>query len=307
MNESGFLACKVLQSMDIVMLRRLAPRKYILEGELPSFYLKYFCDEDGKPSSEPWNISPMMDFFLDDAEEFFEKQQKDEILTSSLWQEDGKTTEGTAFICVAAVYDGVPVLLLRLLEKDYQEYVGMLRKARSQLLEKRNMVADLELYKEKSRIDGLTNIFNKVTFMDLLKDEIKRSILMSYPLVLLLIDIDDFKNINDSYGHLIGDKVLEILGKLLSNFFRAKGIVARFGGEEFTVLITQTNEEQAFSLADDLRQKIASAQFPEISGITVSIGCSVYAPQETIEHFIDRADVALYSAKRNGKNKVCSS
>ncbi len=307
MNDSEFLACKVLQSMDIAMLKRLAPRKYTLLGEVPLFYNEYFSDENGKPSCEPWTISPMLDFFLDDAEEFFATKQQSGSLTSSIWQEDGKTTEGTAFICVAAVYDGEPVLLLRLLEKDYQEYVGMLRKARNQLLEKRDMAINLEIYKEKSRIDGLTKIFNKVTFIDLLRDEIKRSVMLDYPLALFLIDIDDFKNINDNYGHLVGDKVLEILGKVLADFLKTKGIVARFGGEEFTALITQVNEEQAFVIANDLKKKIADTEFPEIEGITVSIGCSVYTPRESMEHFIDRADVALYSAKTSGKNKVCSS
>lgn len=307
MNESGLIACSILKSMNIVMLKRLAPKKYTLLGEIPPFYLEYFCDESGKPSCEPWLISPMLDLFLEDAEEFFQIQQQGESLVSSTWQEDGKTTENTAFICIAAEHNGSQVLLLRLLDKDYQEYVGMLRKARKQLLEKRDMAINLEKYKEKLRIDGLTKIFNKVTFIDLLQDEIKRSVLLNYPLALLLIDIDDFKNINDLYGHLIGDRVLEVLGRLLADFFETKGIVARFGGEEFTVLIAQVNEEQAFSLANDLKNKIADTKFPEVPGVTVSIGCSIYIQRETMEHFINRADVALYSAKNSGKNRVCSS
>ncbi len=306
MNEESTLAFEILKSMDIAMLRRIGPRTYELFGNLPDFYRDMFCDETGQPSCQPWTLSPMLDFFLDDAENFFE-QKKTGSLTSSMWQEDGKTTEGTAFVCVAANYGEQQVLLLRMLEKDYQDHVGMLRKARTQLLENRNLSNNLEYFKKKSRIDGLTKIFNKATFMDLLQDEIKRSVMLDYSLALFIIDIDDFKKINDTYGHLVGDHVLELMGNVLSTSLRQNDIVARFGGEEFTVLVPQVNEEQAANVANKLRKKIAETQFKDIFGITVSIGCSLYTPRETLENFIGRADTALYKAKAGGKNKVCAS
>ncbi len=306
MNQENALACDILKSMDIAMLKRIGPRTYKIFGNIPDFYSDMFCDENGKPSCQPWTMSPMLEFFLDDAERFFE-QKKPGVLTSSMWQEDGKTTAGTALISVAATYGEHQVLLVRMLEKDYQEHVGMLRKARSQLLENRSLSSDLEYFKKKSRIDDLTKIFNKATFIDLLKDEIKRSVMLDYSLALLIIDIDDFKRINDTYGHLTGDKVLEALGRVLSDSLRQNDIVARFGGEEFTVLVPQVNEEQALTVASKLHKKIAESKFPNVPGITVSIGCSLYTPRETLENFIDRADIALYTAKTSGKNKVCSS
>ncbi len=306
MNQENTIACEIVKSMDIAILKRIGPRTYEIFGNIPDFYLDMFCEENGKPSCQPWTMSPMLEFFLDDAERFFE-QKKPGTLTSSMWQEDGKTAEGTALISVAATYGEHQVILVRMLEKDYQEHVGMLRKARSQLLENRTLSSDLEYFKKKSRIDGLTKIFNKATFMDLLRDEIKRSVILDYSLALLIIDIDDFKHVNDTYGHLAGDKVLEVLGRVLSNSLRKNDIVGRFGGEEFTVIVPQVNEEQALAVANKLHKKIAESKFPNVPGITVSIGCSLYTPRESLENFIDRADIALYTAKTSGKNKVCSS
>lgn len=304
MNAPHELACEILESMNIAILRRTGPRTYDFFGKLPDFYSDIFCDETGKPSCEPWTLSPMLDFFLDDAEDFF-TQKKTGILSSGMWQEDGKTTEGTALISMAATYGENQVLIIRMLEKDYQERIIELSKARIQLLENRSLSSNLEYYKEKSRIDDLTKIFNKATFMDLLQKEIKHSFMVDHPLALLMIDIDDFKRVNDTYGHLIGDEVLKNIGLVLSDTLRQDDIVARFGGEEFTVLVPQVNEKQALNVAEKLRKKIAETMFKDIPGLTVSIGCSLYTPRETMENFIARADAALYAAKKSGKNKVC--
>ncbi len=306
MNEEN-IACEILKSMDIAILRRIGPRTYDFFGQLPDFYREIFCDEEGRPSREPWTLSPMLDFFLEDVERFFE-QEKTGTMASCMWQEDGKNSAENAFVSIAATYGDSQLLLIRMLEREYQEHVGMLRRARSQLLESRNLSSSLEYYRKKSRIDGLTKIFNKATFMDLLKDEIRRSIMLDYSLAFLLIDIDNFKHINDTYGHLVGDNVLETLGALLTDSLRKNDIVARFGGEEFTVLIPQVNKEQALNVACKLQRKIAETKFEGVpDGITVSIGCSLYIPRETIKDFIDRADVALYCAKTGGKNRTCVS
>ncbi|PIE69011.1 MAG: hypothetical protein CSA21_04285 [Deltaproteobacteria bacterium] len=303
--KEDMLACDILKSMDIAVLKRLAPRTYQLVGNLPDFYYDMFCDETGQPSCEPWNLSPMLDFFLDDVESFFEEKKTGE-LTSDIWQEDGKTTEETGLIAKAVTYGEHQVLLIRML-RDYQERVVGLRHARSQFLKNRHLASNLEYYKKKSRIDDLTQIFNKATFMDLLENEVKRSVMLDYSLTLFIIDVDDFKQVNDTYGHLVGDAVLKTLGATLSHSLRQNDIVARFGGEEFTVLVPQVDGEQALNLANKLREKIAETVCKDIPRITVSIGCSSYTPCETIEKFIERADAALYKAKTSGKNKVCSS
>lgn len=301
-NES--IACSILRSMGIAVLKRNGPREYELFGQPPAFYGDIFPDSSGQPSASPWETSPMLEFFLDDAECFFE-QKKEGELASGVWQEDGKTMAEAALIAIATTHDDTQILIIRMLQEEYNERVSILRKARAQLLENRELSHNLEYFKEKSRFDGLTKIFNKATFTELLHDEIKRSRSLDYPLSLLMLDIDNFKKVNDTYGHLAGDMVLQALGGLLTSTLRRHDIVARFGGEEFVVLIPQESTRQALIIAEKARQNIAEMKFADVPSITVSIGCATYHAGETADSFIKRTDVALYDAKTSGKNKVC--
>lgn len=305
MGTNENIACSILQSMGIAVLKRTGPGQYELFGQPPDFYADIFADASGKPSSSPWETSPMMEFFLDDAESFFE-QNKEGALTSGVWQEDGKTGAEAALVAVATTYDDTQVLIVRMLQEEYNDRVSILRKARAQLLENRELSHNLEYFREKSRFDGLTKIFNKATFTELLHDEIKRSHSLDYPLSLLILDIDDFKKVNDTYGHLAGDMVLQAMGGLLANTLRRHDIVARFGGEEFVVLIPQGSRKQTLIIAEKARQNIAELQFADVPSITVSIGCTTYHAGETADSFIKRTDMALYDAKTSGKNKVCA-
>ena len=122
---------------------------------------------------------------------------------------------------------------------------------------------------------------------------------------LLLLDIDDFKKVNDTYGHLAGDAVLQSLGDLLLKTLRRNDIVARYGGEEFVVIIPYENQKRAAGVAEKLRQNIEAMQFSDIPSITVSIGCATYYLGESVESFLLRADNAMYEAKKCGKNMVC--
>jgi diguanylate cyclase len=246
----------------------------------------------------------MLDFFLDDAEAFFESSATG-ALNSGIWEEDGRTEADTALLAVATILDDAQLLIIRLQREQYMEHCATLRKAREQLLENRSLTQDVALFKEKSRVDGLTEIFNKTTFMEILRDEIKRSQILNYPLFLLILDIDDFKKVNDTYGHLAGDAVLHSMGILLKNALRRNDIVARYGGEEFAVLIPQQESlAQAVSIAEKIRKSIADMVEPNTPRITVSIGCTAYIAGETPEQLFERADQALYDAKRSGKNVV---
>ncbi|MCC8194115.1 MAG: GGDEF domain-containing protein [Deltaproteobacteria bacterium] len=246
----------------------------------------------------------MLDYFLEEAERFF-KLGEPGMIRSGLWEEDGITEEDTALVATAVNLGQDQVVTIRLLKEDYAERVALLRRAREQLLENRELSNTLALFREKSRIDGLTSIFNRATFMELLHDEIKRSQILDYPLVLLILDIDDFKKVNDTYGHLTGDKVLQGMGATLKSSLRRDDIVARYGGEEFAVLIPQENVTLAMQVADKIRCTIADMTIPDAPRITVSIGCTTYRLGETPESFFQRADDALYKAKSSGKNKVC--
>ena len=131
------------------------------------------------------------------------------------------------------------------------------------------------------------------------------------PLAILMIDVDDFKTINDTFGHPAGDRVLSVLGKLLQDNCRRENIVARYGGEEFAVLLTNTGltVAAALQIAERLRKVLGTQDFA-FSGrkvrLTVSIGVAYSTGKSTLpETMLAQADQALYQAKRSGKNRVC--
>lgn len=299
MSNQDTLALDILKSLGIAVLRRIAPKQYTVLGDPPPFYRALF------PSPEkPWLHSAMLDFFIEDAEQFFDIATEG-ALTSGIWQEDGKTESDSALIATATFFGDSQVLIIRMLQEDYRERVGILRKAREQLLENRELTQDLATLREKSQFDGLTNVFNKSAFQELLFDEAKRSRILNYPLSLLILDIDNFKKVNDTYGHVVGDKVLQALGNTLKMGLRRNDVVARFGGEEFVVLVPHESLDQALRIGEKLRESIAAIRLDGVPPVTVSMGCATYMPGELVENLIARADKGLYTAKASGKNKVC--
>ncbi len=310
MSDNSALALGILQSLEIAALKRHGPRQYELLGDAPAFYHQCFPGSDGSPNNTPWENSPMLEFFLDDAEEFFDGGGAGQY-SSGVWQEDGKTGAGSAFIAVAATINNAQLIIVRMLHEDYQQRSGILRKARQQLLDNRNLVNSLETFKTKSRIDGLTQIFNRTTFMEVLQDKLETvrkrmaaSKTPGAPLSVLMLDIDNFKQINDNYGHLCGDMVLQTLGKLLREMLRSNDVVARYGGEEFIVLISGGSHEQARKIGEKIRKTIEASDFFCVPAVTVSIGCATFNPGESMESLIKKADEALYEAKSSGKNAV---
>lgn len=161
--------------------------------------------------------------------------------------------------------------------------------------------------------DHLMGIYNRRYLDERLVQETRRAQRYNLPVSFLLLDIDHFKSINDTYGHLVGDEVLKSLGRLLSEEVRATDIVARYGGEEIAVLVSQTTVQNALSFAERLRQVIEmSVMVPADKGnkrpaivITVSIGISGIH-EEAIEPsvLVEQADKALYRAKKEGRNRV---
>jgi diguanylate cyclase len=127
---------------------------------------------------------------------------------------------------------------------------------------------------------------------------------------LMMVDIDHFKRVNDEYGHVFGDKVLRSIAQVLDSMVRGRDAVARFGGEEFAVLLPETGVEGARLLADRIRSTIANGRVrrndsnDQVGNITVSIGVAGYCPGESVEAFIERADKALYASKQAGRNRV---
>ena len=157
--------------------------------------------------------------------------------------------------------------------------------------------------------DALTGLANRRQFYEVLGREYERSQRFGTPLSLILLDIDDFKNINDTRGHLAGDAVLHGVAATLAELIREIDMAARYGGEEFAILLPQTAQEGAAQLAERLRREIATRPIrfgpDEIDGITASFGVAV-GPEDSMTQIdlIASADAALYQAKRDGKNHV---
>jgi two-component system cell cycle response regulator len=159
--------------------------------------------------------------------------------------------------------------------------------------------------------DKLTRLYNRAYFKYFLEMEIKRSLRQKYPLALIMIEIDDFKQCNDSLGHLAGDRILQEISQLIKSNFREVDCAARFGGEEFAIVLPYCDGLGAAKSAESFRQVIHSHSFlQETAGaskhLTISLGVAEFVGAgTTVEELIQRADEALYRAKKEGKNRVC--
>jgi diguanylate cyclase (GGDEF)-like protein len=184
-----------------------------------------------------------------------------------------------------------------------KEYFNALN-SQYQLEEKSALLAEL------STLDPLTGLKNKRYFEEKLNDEFHRAIRDSKPISLILIDLDHFKQVNDIYGHLIGDECLKEMSRTLTTKFnRSMDTLARVGGEEFAVLLPTLPHDKAMLLADKLRRQIENISIryaDETISITASLGvATLYPTEENNAHeLFHRADVALYEAKRQGRNRV---
>lgn len=156
-------------------------------------------------------------------------------------------------------------------------------------------------YQDLSITDGLTGVFNHRHFHELLLLEVSRLRRYSAPVSLLMIDIDHFKKYNDEYGHVAGDEVLYNVAQSMVKSLRSLDIVCRYGGEEFAIILSQTNKEQALQVCQRL-MRLMRARSP----VTVSVGIAS-APEDTRskEELIEAADQALYQAKHLGRNRTC--
>lgn len=155
-----------------------------------------------------------------------------------------------------------------------------------------------------SQRDKLTGLYNRLKLDESLHVELERSQRYSNTLSLIIIDLDNFKSINDTYGHLQGDKALVKSTDILNSNIRKTDILGRWGGEEFMLICPNTNKNSAGILAEKLRICLERYPFEKIGTQTASFGVTEFKKDETLESFIYRADEALFEAKRNGRNRV---
>jgi len=157
-----------------------------------------------------------------------------------------------------------------------------------------------------SRTDILTGLPNRRGFEEQLQDAISRCNRHGETGALIMIDIDNFKDVNDQFGHEVGDRVLQEFSQRMRGAIRLSDRPARWGGEEFAIVLPLTGMDEALEMAERLRSTMADYPFPESGSLSASFGVTVIRPDDDIAEAVLRADRALYTAKRLGRNRVAS-
>jgi diguanylate cyclase (GGDEF)-like protein len=158
---------------------------------------------------------------------------------------------------------------------------------------------------EMAVTDSLTGLYVRRYFMVKFQEELLRAQRYEKNLTLIMADLDRFKYINDTYGHSTGDRVLRIVGKFLKQNIRDVDIIARFGGEEFVILLPEADKNEARTVSERLRRNLVNLEMDDCPSLTISLGIAAYPEDGTdIEGLIIRADAAMYAAKQAGRNRV---
>ncbi len=171
---------------------------------------------------------------------------------------------------------------------------------------------DLENVRREAMTDGLTNLANRKAFDNELRRIAEEASVTEGTFALLMVDIDYFKSFNDNYGHQVGDQVLRLVARTLTDGVKGRDVAARYGGEEFAIILPDTGLQAAVTVGNALRKAVATKDVvnrntgDKLGRITMSVGCAEFAPGENLQDLIERADAALYTAKHNGRNQVAA-
>ena len=190
----------------------------------------------------------------------------------------------------------------------YEELLLRLKRVANERQLTKERIHMLKRLQKLAITDALTSLYNSRHFYSQIELEVDRSNRYGHPLSLLLLDIDHFKEYNDTYGHLEGNKVLQQIGSVIRSCLRKMDSAYRYGGEEFTVILPETSVEEAQIVAQRILTAVADEVFTPQPGkevsVTVSIGVTQYCLKEDISTFVQRSDSAMYTSKSGGRNQV---
>jgi diguanylate cyclase len=170
----------------------------------------------------------------------------------------------------------------------------------------------LEQIEHEASLDPLTGVGNRKRFDTALREAVAEAERDKHPLSLIMVDVDYFKKFNDTYGHHVGDQVLRLVARCMSDSIKGQDIIARYGGEEFVVILPRTRLEDGMKVAEAIRGNVAGKRLinrntgSELGQITLSLGVATFRAQDTAETLLQRADAALYMVKSNSRNSVGS-
>lgn len=193
-----------------------------------------------------------------------------------------------------------------LIGRIYSKWADFMRDETLHLTSVNNSLQSKALHLEQlATVDKLTSLFNRVKFEQKLKDEMSRvQRYKSEPFSVVLFDVDNFKHINDTYGHITGDIVLQRIAGVVKNTVRTTDLACRWGGEEFIVIYPLTNIAQAAEASEKIRKQINELTFDSIKNVSCSFGVAQFDVDDTMQSLLARADQAMYKAKKSGKNRV---
>ncbi|MFA5164028.1 MAG: sensor domain-containing diguanylate cyclase [Candidatus Omnitrophota bacterium] len=214
-----------------------------------------------------------------------------------------------SFIALPLLSEGIPIGILTIegIDEEHAESFSILAEQLSLELKK---ISLYERVQSLAITDGLTGIYVRRHFLERYAEDFARSKRHNLKLSVLMIDLDHFKQCNDTYGHLVGDIVLKEIAKIMKDFVRQVDLIGRYGGEEFVLALPDTDRNSAIAVAERIRQEVERHKFrayDETIAMTISAGVATYPDNgDDVQVLIDKADQALYRAKEEGRNRVVS-
>lgn len=241
-------------------------------------------------------------FWLSDAIiDFYIFDEFGSIFESVLFPESHELYMRISVVILFAIFT---IIALKLV-KQQQSISSELEKQKNQLEE--IVLVRTESLEKLATTDELTDVFNRRKFNELLGYEIERYNRYRHPFSFVILDIDYFKKVNDQFGHQVGDDILVSVALVLKGITRKSDVVARLGGEEFGIILPDTDEGTAYNVADKIRMNIENAKFSKIEKLTLSAGVTEYVANQDMKDVFYKADQALYEAKNSGRNRVFAS